>query len=431
MANAGPGTNGSQIFITHGPTPHLNDKHSVFGAVINDSDQAVVNDIRQGDTIVKAHIEGGYRGPASRSTSAPRSVECSPLGCLPRPLMLIGTARIPTSRETFMNGVILDAESLGLGVDLSPVTRQLTSWSTHPTTQKEDVATRIEYADVVLTNKVMLSREVLGQARQLKHISVMATGTNNIDLTAAREQGITVSNAVGYATPSVSQHVLTLLLNLVTNMPRYLRDTQTGQWQKSPVFCRLDHPIIELSGKTLGIIGLGELGQAVGELAQAFGMTVIAASAQSSPSSKQTHSNIARCDLPTLLRRADVVSLHCPLTAATENLINATSLAAMKPSAFLINTARGALVDSQALLEALEAGDIAGAALDVLAIEPPTLEESLLQVHRPNLLITPHNAWGALESRQRLIQQMADNIQGFCTNKPVRQVNVAAPLPPS
>ena len=330
-----------------------------------------------------------------------------------------------------MNGVILDADSLGPGVDLSPITTQLTRWSTHPATQKEDLIKRIEHADVVLTNKVMLSREVLGHAKQLKHISVMATGTNNIDLAAASEQGISVSNAVGYATPSVSQHVLTLLLNLVTNMPRYLRDTQTGQWQKSPVFCRLDHPIIELSGKTLGIIGLGELGQAVGELAQAFGMTVIAASAQANPSSKQTHSNIARCDLPTLLRRADVVSLHCPLTAATENLINAASLAAMKPSAFLINTARGALVDSQALLEALEAGDIAGAALDVLAIEPPTLQELLLQAHRPNLLITPHNAWGALESRQRLIQQMADNIQGFCANKPVRQVNAAEPLLPS
>ena len=330
-----------------------------------------------------------------------------------------------------MNGVILDADSLGPGVDLSPITTQLTSWSTHPATQKEDLVKRIEHADVVLTNKVMLSREVLGHAKQLKHISVMATGTNNIDLAAASEQGISVSNAVGYATPSVSQHVLTLLLNLVTNMPRYLRDTQTGQWQKSPVFCRLDHPIIELSGKTLGIIGLGELGQAVGELAQAFGMTVIAASAQANPSSKQPHSNIARCDLPTLLRRADVVSLHCPLTAATENLINAASLAAMKPSAFLINTARGALVDSQALLEALEAGDIAGAALDVLAIEPPTLQELLLQAHRPNLLITPHNAWGALESRQRLIQQMADNIQGFCANKPVRQVNAAEPLLPS
>ena len=330
-----------------------------------------------------------------------------------------------------MNGVILDADSLGPGVDLSPITTQLTRWSTHPATQKEDLVKRIEHADVVLTNKVMLSREVLGHAKQLKHISVMATGTNNIDLAAASEQGISVSNAVGYATPSVSQHVLTLLLNLVTNMPRYLRDTQTGQWQKSPVFCRLDHPIIELSGKTLGIIGLGELGQAVGELAQAFGMTVIAASAQANPSSKQTHSNIARCDLPTLLRRADVVSLHCPLTAATENLINAASLAAMKPSAFLINTARGALVDSQALLEALEAGDIAGAALDVLAIEPPTLQELLLQAHRPNLLITPHNAWGALESRQRLIQQMADNIQGFCANKPVRQVNAAEPLLPS
>lgn len=330
-----------------------------------------------------------------------------------------------------MNGVILDADSLGPGVDLGPITTQLTRWSTHPATQKEDLVKRIEHADVVLTNKVMLSREVLGHAKQLKHISVMATGTNNIDLAAASEQGISVSNAVGYATPSVSQHVLTLLLNLVTNMPRYLRDTQTGQWQKSPVFCRLDHPIIELSGKTLGIIGLGELGQAVGELAQAFGMTVIAASAQANPSSKQTHSNIARCDLPTLLRRADVVSLHCPLTAATENLINAASLAAMKPSAFLINTARGALVDSQALLEALEAGDIAGAALDVLAIEPPTLQELLLQAHRPNLLITPHNAWGALESRQRLIQQMADNIQGFCANKPVRQVNAAEPLLPS
>ncbi|MDG1114643.1 MAG: D-2-hydroxyacid dehydrogenase [Pseudomonadales bacterium] len=330
-----------------------------------------------------------------------------------------------------MNGVILDADSLGPGVDLGPITTQLTRWSTHPATRKEDLVKRIEHADVVLTNKVMLSREVLGHAKQLKHISVMATGTNNIDLVAASEQGISVSNAVGYATPSVSQHVLTLLLNLVTNMPRYLRDTQTGQWQKSPVFCRLDHPIIELSGKTLGIIGLGELGQAVGELAQAFGMTVIAASAQANPSSKQTHSNIARCDLPTLLRRADVVSLHCPLTAATENLINAASLAAMKPSAFLINTARGALVDSQALLEALEAGDIAGAALDVLAIEPPTLQELLLQAHRPNLLITPHNAWGALESRQRLIQQMADNIQGFCANKPVRQVNAAEPLLPS
>ena len=329
-----------------------------------------------------------------------------------------------------MNGVILDADSLGPGVDLGPITTQLTRWSTHPATRKEDLVKRIEHADVVLTNKVMLSREVLGHAKQLKHISVMATGTNNIDLAAASEQGISVSNAVGYATPSVSQHVLTLLLNLVTNMPRYLRDTQTGQWQKSPVFCRLDHPIIELSGKTLGIIGLGELGQAVGELAQAFGMTVIAASAQANPSSKQTHSNIARCDLPTLLRRADVVSLHCPLTAATENLINAASLAAMKPSAFLINTARGALVDSQALLEALEAGDIAGAALDVLAIEPPTLQELLLQAHRPNLLITPHNAWGALESRQRLIQQMADNIQGFCANKPVRQVNAAEPLLP-
>jgi len=330
-----------------------------------------------------------------------------------------------------MNGVMLDADSLGPGIDLGPISTQLTGWSIYRATQKEDVIDRVEHADVVLTNKVMLSREVLRHAKQLKHISVMATGTNNIDLAAASEQGISVSNAVGYATPSVSQHVLTLMLNLVTNMPRYLQDTQTGQWQKSPVFCRLDHPIIELSGKTLGIIGLGELGQAVGKLAQAFGMTVIAASAQSAPSPNPTPSNIARCDLPTLLRRADVISLHCPLTPDTENLINAASLAAMKPSVFLINTARGALVDSQALLKALEAGHIAGAAVDVLATEPPTLQESLLQAPHPNLLITPHNAWGALESRQRLIHQIADNVRGFCASTPVRQVNAAVPLPHS
>lgn len=334
----------------------------------------------------------------------------------------------PQLPKTFMNGVILDADSLGLGMDLSPITTQLSGWSVYAATSQEDLFDRIETAEVVLTNKVILSRTALRHAKRLKHISVMATGTNNIDLAAASEQGISVSNAAGYATPSVSQHVLTLMLNLATNMPRYLQDTQAGQWQKSPVFCRLDHPIIELSGKTLGIIGLGELGLAVGKLATAFGMTVIAASAQAIPSSAPTPTNIVRCDLPTLLRRADVVSLHCPLTTDTEHLIDAASLAVMKPSAFLINTARGALVDSQALLDALEAGHIAGAAVDVLAIEPPTLQEALLQIHRPNLLITPHNAWGALESRQRLIQQMADNIRGFCANTPVRQVNAAGPL---
>lgn len=329
-----------------------------------------------------------------------------------------------------MNGVILDAESLGSGVNLGPITDQLDNWSTFSHTLKDEVFDRIGQANVVLTNKVALTRDVIHHAKNLKHISVMATGTNNIDLAAATEKGISVSNAVGYATPSVSQHTLTLMLNLVTQMPRYLQDTQTGQWQKSRVFCRLDHPIVELSGKTLGIIGLGELGQAVGKLAQAFGMTVIAASSQATVASSPAPSNIKRCDLAGLLMRADVVSLHCPLTAANENLINAASFEAMKPTAFLINTARGGLVDSQALLAALDTGQIAGAAIDVLASEPPTPQEALLRVHRPNLLITPHNAWGAIESRQRLIQQMAENIHRFCANTSVRQVNAAGPSKP-
>jgi glycerate dehydrogenase len=329
-----------------------------------------------------------------------------------------------------MNGVILDAESLGPGVNLGPITDQLDHWSTFTHTLKDEILDRVGRADVVLTNKVALTRDLIDHAKHLKHISVMATGTNNIDLAAATEKGISVSNAVGYATPSVSQHTLTLLLNLVTQMPRYLQDTQAGQWQTSRVFCRLDHPIVELSGKTLGIIGLGELGQAVGKLAQAFGMTVIAASAQTTAVSKPGPLNVQRCDLTALLMRADVVSLHCPLTADNENLINAASFEAMKPTAFLINTARGGLVDSQALLTALDAGQIAGAAIDVLASEPPSSQEVLLRVHRPNLLITPHNAWGAIESRQRLIQQMAENIQGFCTNRPVRQINAAMPLKP-
>ena len=329
-----------------------------------------------------------------------------------------------------MNGVILDAESLGPSVDLSPITDQLDDWSIFTDTPTGDVLDRVRHADVVLTNKVALTRGVIDHAPKLKHISVMATGTNNIDLLAATEHGISVSNATGYATPSVSQHTLTLLLNLATRMPSYLQDTQAGQWQTSRVFCRLDHPIVELSGKTLGIIGLGELGHAVGKLAQAFGMTVIAATSAAATASKHSPSQFERYDLAELLRRADVVSLHCPLTADNENLIDAACFDAMKPTAFLINTARGALVDSQALLTALDAGKIAGAAIDVLASEPPTTQEPLLGINRPNLLITPHNAWGAIESRQRLIAQMAENLQGFCTKMPVRQVNAAAPSKP-
>ncbi|MDA0957342.1 MAG: D-2-hydroxyacid dehydrogenase [Proteobacteria bacterium] len=322
-----------------------------------------------------------------------------------------------------MKGVILDAMSLGPDPDLTPVTGLLDDWRIFMATNRDQLTDHLLDADIVLTNKVQLPRGVLQNHQKIKLISLMATGTNNVDLTAATDFNIVVSNAVGYATPSVSQHTFALLLNLVTQQPNYLLDTQQGRWQQSPVFCRLDHPITELSGKTMGIIGWGTLGQAVGALAQAFGMNVIAAHSQGSTGDQKTAAAVDRHPLEKLLKLSDVVSLHCPLTANNHHLINSETLSLMKPGAFFINTARGGLVDSTALLSALDSGQIAGAAIDVLTEEPPRYDDPLFTEPRPNLLITPHNAWGAIEARQRLIQQMAENIERFCQGSPVRVVN--------
>ncbi len=319
-----------------------------------------------------------------------------------------------------MKGAILDADSLGADIDLAPLQQLPIDWSIHAAVSPSDVASIIIDADVVLTNKIQLNRDVLFATKCLKLICVMATGVNNIDLEAAAERGIVVSNAIGYATPSVAQHTIAMMLNLATQQMLYLRDTQSGEWAKSNVFCRLDHPIVELSGKTLGIIGLGTLGCAVGHIAASMGMNVIAAVSQSQ--SANTHLDFQRTPFDELLAQSDVVSLHCPLTAKNVKLIGAGQLALMKPSAFIINTARGGLIDSAALIAGLENQVIAGAAIDVLDSEPPSVDEPLLQISFPNLLITPHNAWGARESRQRLVLQMAENIQHFMSGTPVRSV---------
>ena len=322
-----------------------------------------------------------------------------------------------------MKGVILDSNSLGNQLDLSPITSTLTQWQVYPTTRDEDILGRINDAQVVLTNKIVIDRTAFELNPQLQLVSIMATGSNNIDLKAAQTEGVTVCNAIAYATPSVVQHTLTLILNLFTNMPKYLADTRDGRWQQSDVFCRLDHPIIEMKNKTLGIIGLGELGQAVATAAQALGMQVIAATSNPAGRSNRAGSgDISRVALDELLRSADVVSLHCPLTADNHQLINAEKLALMKPSSFLINTARGGLIDSQALINSLANNRLAGAAVDVLDREPATHDELLLLHPDLNLLVTPHNAWGALESRQRLVIQMQENIQGYLNKKPVRML---------
>jgi len=320
-----------------------------------------------------------------------------------------------------MHGVILDAASLGQDLDLSPLLNSAPSWQVYNDTPAALVDERIHDANIVLTNKVNLSAANMQNAANLKFISVMATGTNNIDLQAAQRQNIVVSNAVGYATPSVVQHTLTLILALATRLNLYQRDVQVGKWQQSNTFCLLDHPIMELSGKTLGIVGFGELGSQVARVAESFGMLIKVAQRPGYQDS-DVELGYPRLALEQLLPEVDILSLHCPLVPETEHLINQETLQLMKPSALLINTARGGLVDSTALLAALNSGQIAGAGIDVLPTEPPGKDEPLLSAPLANLIITPHIAWAALESRQRLLIQVCENIEGFLRQAPCRQV---------
>ena len=314
-----------------------------------------------------------------------------------------------------MLGVVLDADSLGKDVDLSPVTQLLDDWQVHPFTRPEQVAERIKHTTVVLTNKIALDESSLSSAWALKFVSVMATGTNNIDFLATANRGIKVSNALAYGTPSVVQHTLALILNLSTSFHRYQASISRGDWQASNVFCLLDYPIREIAGKQLGIVGYGELGKAVGTVVAALGMKVVVSE---HPGREPRE---GRTKFEEVLRTSDYISLHCPLNDATSRIINADTLALMKQDAFLINTARGGLVDPYDLVSCLQAGNIAGAAIDVLEQEPPTLDDPLLK-DIPNLIVTPHNAWAAIESRNRLIQQSRENIEGFLKGKPVRLV---------
>ncbi len=318
-----------------------------------------------------------------------------------------------------MKGVILDADSLGKGqVDLSDITRLLDEWDIHGTTRENQIVDRIRDATIVLSNKVMLDESAIAVSPALRMISVMATGTNNVDLAAASANGVVVSNAVAYATPSVVQHTINLILALATNLQRFMLDVRSGQWQKSPSFCLLDHPIVELSGKTLGIVGYGELGSSVAEVARAFGMKILVAKRPA-----LILDNASVVTLEQLLKKSDFVSLHCPLTPETKGLINLTTLSMMKPTAFIVNTARGGLINDDDLIYALKNGVIKGAALDVLDNEPPDGNDLLATASLPNLLVTPHNAWGAIEARERLVVQMGENIEAFLAGLPIRQVN--------
>ena len=319
-----------------------------------------------------------------------------------------------------MRGVVLDFDSIGpTDLDLTALYKLPVEWEIYPDCLASQVAERIASADIVLTNKTAIRAPEMDQAKSLKLIALFATGTDIVDLVAASEKNIVVSNAVGYGTASVVQHVWSLILALTTNLKEHSKASIDGRWRNSRFFCLLDSPVQELEGKVLGIIGAGELGLGVAKIAEAFGMKVFFAGLPG-----RSHSNQdSRMPFEVLLKEADILSLHCPLTAETTKLIGAEELQSMKKSAFLINTARGGLIDEQALRNALTEGIIAGAALDVLSVEPPSEGNVLIDNYIPNLIVTPHVAWIARESRQRLVGQVVENVQGFLAGEPRNQVN--------
>lgn len=273
---------------------------------------------------------------------------------------------------------------------------------------------RTKDADIVVTSKVVFDRDLLSRLPKLKLIAITATGTNNIDLEAAKALGIAVKNVTGYSSVTVPEHVLGMIFALKHSLMSYHRDQVTSdRWATCGQFCYTDYPITDVHGATLGVFGKGNIGTEIGRLAQLLGMKVLYAEHKGASQIRDGYT-----DFETVLKQADIVTLHCPLTDTTKNLINSDTLALMKPTAYLINTGRGPLVDETALLAALESGKIAGAALDVLVKEPPEKENPLIQAAKrlPNLLLTPHVAWASDSAVTTLVNKVAQNIEDFVAN---------------
>ena len=317
-----------------------------------------------------------------------------------------------------MKIVVLDGYTVNPGDLTWKDLEALGSSTVYDRTPAELTVARANGAEIVLTNKTVLSADIIGRLEQLQYIGVLATGYNVVDVEAARKRGIPVANVPAYGTESVAQMVFAHLLNLTQHVAHHAETVRAGRWSACPDFCYWDTPLIELQGLTMGIIGLGRIGRAVARLARAFGMKVIAYDV-TTPSPLPEGCKMAELD--DIFRRADVVSLHCPLTPQTDCLVNKERLASMKPTAFLINTSRGSLIDEQALAEALNDGKIAGAGLDVVATEPPSQDNPLLNAK--NCYITPHIAWATRAARKRLLQVSVENIAAFLDGRPQNVVN--------
>lgn len=322
-----------------------------------------------------------------------------------------------------MNTVLLDAATLvpqfdgdtikpkHWDIDISKLEGCCTPLTSYAFTQPDQVVERCQKAEVVITNKIVLDRQALTQLPHLKLICVAATGTNNVDLNAAKELGIAVTNVAGYSTQSVVQITFTLLLNLASTMPQLQQVMTTQGWENQKQFVLLPQAFYEMAGKTFGIIGYGTIGKAVADVARAMGMKLLVAQLPHRPSAPN------RIPLDDMLPKCDVLSIHCPHTKDTEKMVNREFLSRMKSTALLINTARGAIIDENALAEALRTYQIGGAGLDVLSTEPPPADHPLLAKDLSNLIITPHIGWASFEARQRLVNELAENVVAFQQTK--------------
>ncbi len=313
--------------------------------------------------------------------------------------------------------VFLDADTIQPEeLDLSLLEQTVASLRLYGTTSSEQLMAHTEGAQCVITNKVKLDRFFFEERPDVRLVCIVATGTNNVDLEAARENGVAVANCRGYSTASVAQHTLMLILMLLRSAPSYQRQVRQGGWSESELFCLLNAPIRETEGLTLGIVGYGDIGQEVHRLAEVFGMKTLV--------SERIEAELrpGRMAFEQVVQQSDVLTLHCPLTERTRGLMGEKTFSNMKPGALLINTARGELIDESALLAVLRSGHLGGAALDVLSEEPPPARYPLLAPELPNLIVTPHNAWASFRARQRAIEQTGENIQGWLDGKSIRRV---------
>ncbi|MFC1796389.1 NAD(P)-dependent oxidoreductase [Pseudomonadota bacterium] len=320
-------------------------------------------------------------------------------------------------RSSLEKGVFLDLETVDSGdLDKSGLSSSLAGWDWHQFSEASAIPERIRLADVVISNKCVLSRTAIQSAAHLKLIALCATGTDNVDLEAAADHQIAVCNIRDYATNSLAQHAITLMLNLLTAQPWYWQSVRKGEWSDSRQFCLNNRPIREACGLNFGVVGYGVLGRATAALAQGLGMNLLIAERRGrSP-------RPGRLSFSEVVSTADVLSIHCPLTEKTSGLIDREVLQAMKPDAVLINTARGAIIRERDLADCLREGIIAGAGLDVLGVEPPPRDHPLLAEDIPNLIITPHNSWASRTARQAAIDQLTQIIQAFKEGKTINRV---------